>query len=137
MVRGVKRGDRAQASDKGLLRVTPGDAGKAVVLAAEGEIDLATGPRLRAALAELLERPEPVPVIVDLTDVRFLGSTGIAVLADAHWQACQLGIPLTVVAVPDGPVERTLRACGLHHYLGLHYDLDEALRAVGAKRPDE
>lgn len=128
----MKRAGRAQATDKGLLRITQGDAGKAVVLAVDGEIDLATGSRLRAALADLLERAEPVPVIVDLTDVRFLGSTGIAVLADAHWQAGQLGIPLTIVATPNGPVERTLRAAGLHHYLGLHHDLDAALHAVGA-----
>jgi anti-sigma B factor antagonist len=125
----VERDGLIETGDGG-LRITPVDAGPAVVLAAEGEVDLQTGPRLRAALARLLEQPDPVPVIVDLTAVHFLGSTGIAVLVDAHWQAVQLQVPLEVVVTADGAVHRTLRSAGVDHHLKLHHDVNTALREV-------
>jgi anti-anti-sigma factor len=118
------------ADEDGLLRITPVDAGGAVVVAAAGEVDLATGPKLRAAVAELLERPGPVPVVIDLTEVNFLGSTGIAVLVDAHWEAAQLHVPLKIVVTRDGPVHRTLRTTGVDHHLSLHHDLGAALRDI-------
>lgn len=114
------------------MRITPIGTHTAVVLAAAGEVDLATGPRLRAALAELLEKPDAVPVIADLTDVTFLGSTGIAVLVDAHWQAAQLDIPLKIIVSADGLVLRTLRTSGVDHLLSVHHDLDTALRELPA-----
>ncbi|HWN34769.1 MAG TPA: STAS domain-containing protein [Pseudonocardia sp.] len=120
------------ADDEGLLRITPVDAGGAVVVTAAGEVDLVTGPKLRAALAELLERPAPTPVVVDLTTVTFLGSTGIAVLVDAHWQAVQLPVPLKIVVTRDGPVHRTLRTTGVDHHLSLHHDVGAALRDIEA-----
>lgn len=113
-----------------LLEITSADTGEAVVLAATGEVDVHTGPRLRAALGELLERPDAGPVVLDLTEVTFLSSTGIAVLVDAHWQAAQLHVPLRVVVGADRPVHRTLRSAGVDHHLTLHHDVDTALRAV-------
>ncbi|HEY0573710.1 MAG TPA: anti-sigma factor antagonist [Pseudonocardia sp.] len=128
----MERDDLIEAGDDGLLRFTPVDAGSAIVLTSAGEVDLETGPRLRAALARLLERPDAVPIVVDLTDVTFLGSTGIAVLVDAHWQAVQLNIPLSIVVASDGAVHRTLRTAGVDRHLKLHHDLGAALREIGA-----
>jgi anti-sigma B factor antagonist len=126
----VESDDPAETGNEGLLRITPVDTGTAVVLAAAGEVDLDTGPRLRSALAGLLEQANPVPVVVDLTEVTFLGSTGIAVLVDAHWQAAQSHIPFTIVVTPDGPVHRTLKTAGVDHHLTLTHDLDTALRGT-------
>lgn len=120
--------DPVETGNQGLLKITPVETGTAVVLAAAGEVDLDTGPRLRSALSDLLEQAKPVPVVVDLTDVSFLGSTGIAVLVDAHWQAAQLHIPLTIVVAPEGPVHRTLRTAGVDRHLTLVHDVDAALR---------
>jgi anti-anti-sigma factor len=119
--------ERSELGDEDLLRITPVETGSAVVLSAAGEVDLETGPRLRAALADLLERDQPVPIVVDLSAVTFLGSTGIAVLVDAHWQAEQAKVPFTLVVVPEGPVHRTLRATGVDHHLTLRNDVASAL----------
>jgi anti-anti-sigma factor len=100
------------------------------VLTFAGEVDLAMGPRLRAALAELLERADATPIIIDLTRVTFLGSTGIAVLVDTHWQAGQLNIPLKIIVAADGLVLRTLRTSGVDHHLALHHDLATAVREL-------
>jgi anti-sigma B factor antagonist len=121
------------ADDEDLLRITPVDAGGAVVVTAAGEVDLASGPKLRAALSDLLEGPAPVPVVVDLTTVDFLGSTGIAVLVDAHWQAVQLHVPLKIVVVADGSVHRTLRTTGVDRHLALYHDVGTALRDIEAR----
>ena len=128
----MERDDLVEAGDDGLLRFNPVDTGAAIVLTSAGEVDLETGPRLRATLARLLERPDAVPIVVDLTDVTFLGSTGIAVLVDAHWQAVQLNIPLSIVVARDGAVHRTLRTTGVDSHLRLHHDVGTALRDIGA-----
>jgi anti-sigma B factor antagonist len=109
--------------DQQMLRVSRTELEGATAL-------LATGPRLRAELAALLERAEPKPVLVDLTEVTFLGSTGIAVLVDAHWQAVQVGTPLKVVVSRDGPVEQALRTSGVEQHLSVQHDLRSALDAL-------
>ncbi|HEY1973263.1 MAG TPA: STAS domain-containing protein [Pseudonocardia sp.] len=116
--------------DQQMLRVSRTELEGATALLATGEVDLATGPRLRAELAALLERAEPKPVLVDLTEVTFLGSTGIAVLVDAHWQAVQVGTPLKVVVSRDGPVEQALRTSGVEQHLSVQHDLRSALDAL-------
>jgi anti-sigma B factor antagonist len=127
----MQRGSPAEASDAA-LGIRPVGTGTAVVVAVAGEVDVVTGPRLRAALAELLEQPQAAPVIVDLTAVTFLGSTGIAVLVDAHWQAVQLHIPLKIVVAAGGTVLRALQATGVDHHLALHHDITAALRDIDA-----
>ena len=60
-----------------------------------GEIDMSSVGTLAQTLASL-SRTAP-SVVVDLADVRFLDSTGIAVLVIAHRRAVAAGQALTVV----------------------------------------
>jgi anti-sigma B factor antagonist len=55
---------------------------KVVVLAPQGEVDLATAPDLREMLIRLVSSGV-VRVIVDLADVTFIDSSGLGVLAAA------------------------------------------------------
>jgi len=51
------------------------------VLTLAGELDVATGPALRQALLDLLNKGEDVPdLTIDATQVTFVDSTGLAVL---------------------------------------------------------
>jgi anti-sigma B factor antagonist len=120
------------APDQEMLRVSRTPLDRVVAVLAAGEVDLATGPRLRAELAGLLEQVDAKPVVVDLTEVTFLGSTGIAVLVDAHWQAVQLGIPFKVVVRRDSPVEQALRTSGVEQHLSVAHDLNSAVNALAA-----
>ncbi|HVB07055.1 MAG TPA: STAS domain-containing protein [Acidimicrobiales bacterium] len=52
------------------------------VLALRGEIDLSSSPQLREALVRLQEEEPPV-VVLDLSDVTFLDSTGLGILIGA------------------------------------------------------
>ncbi|HVL85080.1 MAG TPA: STAS domain-containing protein [Pseudonocardia sp.] len=100
--------------------------GETLVLTVAGELDVATGPRLRAELADALEAPGAV-VVLDLTGVTFMGSTGIAVLVDADWQARQRGAQLRVVVDDTRAVVRPLDAAGIRRHLAAYADLDSAL----------
>lgn len=119
------RGD--DATDGQRLAVTGGDGQHGheeapeggVVLVVEGEIDVATGTKLRAALAAGLARPEVTVVIADLTAVTFMSSTGIAVLVDAHGEAEQAGKMLRLITGGNRVVLTPLRTTGVDAMLNL------------------
>lgn len=67
-----------------------------VVLAVTGEVDLLTADRLSRALAA--EVAEHALVVVDLTAVEFLSSTGLTALALANQSAVAAGHELRLVA---------------------------------------
>jgi anti-anti-sigma factor len=88
-------------------------AGSTVVLTVRGELDLRTVPTLRARLAEALATGHGA-VVVDLTGVAFMDSTGLATLLNALRRLTRAGRRL-VLTCGDGPVRRMLH---LTHLLG-------------------
>jgi anti-sigma B factor antagonist len=97
---------------------------------ATGEVDVLTAGRLRASVNKALREAENRPVVVDLTAVTFLGSHGLAALADAASTAQQRRDPLRVVVdvVDETPaVIRPLQITGLDGVLSLYYSVEEAL----------
>lgn len=95
---------------------------RVAVLAVTGELDLATAPRLEAALRRLAAR-RPRLVVIDLTGVVFLGSSGLAVLTAAG----TLGVVLRIVA--PGSLGRIFALTALDKVLHLHDTVEEALAA--------
>jgi len=100
----------------------------AVVVTVDGEIDVLTGPPFRKALADAFEH-DGRPVVTDLTRVKLLSSTGLAVLVDAHWHAQQRGRGLVLVADPGvHAVHLALQMAGIATLFTVVADLQEALR---------
>jgi anti-anti-sigma factor len=66
------------------------------VLRVDGALDLALAPKLRQ-LAERAARLRPAVLVIDLTDVTFLASAGMAELVRAH-RGRTVSAPLRVVA---------------------------------------
>lgn len=95
-----------------------------------GEVDLHTAPQLRAALSAAVKQASaPDAVVVDLTQVGFIDSTGLGELVGAH-KACQAqGSCLHLVAGHDR-VRRLLTLTGLDSVLSVHPDRAAALLAV-------
>jgi anti-anti-sigma factor len=83
-------------------------AGCSVVVAA-GELDIWTCPALRKALDAAADSARRL--IVDLTDVTFLDSSGVGVLLDARMRGRQRG-PVVLVGVA-GMVRRVLQISGV------------------------
>lgn len=66
-----------ELAERARLTVSADGGGLTVRLA--GELDIAGLPDVQPALDELLSR-EPQPVLIDLSELRFLDSSGVAVL---------------------------------------------------------
>lgn len=106
------------------LQVTRERRGDAEVVAVAGEIDMATVEQLRSAVRAAHEAG-PRLLVVDLTGVGFLASTGLSALVEAHELR---GKSLRVVA-DNRAVLRALGLVALDRLLVVHPTLDEALSA--------
>ena len=89
------------------LRIRTTDA--FVYVEVTGEIDVAVTPALRDRLHAVLERG---PLVLDLSGVDFLDSTGIGMLIGLLRRADRRGWSMTVVP-PHGAARRALDQCGV------------------------
>ncbi len=92
-----------------------------------GEVDVYSAPTLRERLAELLEATEP-DVIVNLTEVTFLDSTGIGTLVAALNRAVALGGTLLLVCDHERLL-KLFRITGLDSVFSIHPTVEAALAA--------
>jgi anti-sigma B factor antagonist len=84
---------------------------RGVVLALSGELDLSSAPELEQALTEA--KPEPGRrLLLDLSQLSFMDSTGVSVLVRAKQDAGANGW-LIAVRSPTGQVRRLLELVGL------------------------
>ena len=104
-------------------------SGTVAIVSASGDVDLLTAPQLEDAVAAALER-RPGNLIIDFSNVGFLGSAGMEVLINTH-KSLPPGVRLAVVA--DGPAtSRPLQIIGLADTLDVVPSLDAALAALTA-----
>lgn len=83
-------------------------------LAATGEIDAHTAPALAEAIAEC----EGDTVVLDLSGVEFVDSSGLRVLIEAHQTAADAGSTFQL-AHPSPAVTRLLEISGVSDYLNV------------------
>jgi anti-sigma B factor antagonist len=74
------------------------------LLEVEGELDIATAPRMIAALNEAFSDLS-LPLVVDLSKVVFMDSTGLALLMNARRRVVRRGQGFAILC-PDGPLSR-------------------------------
>ncbi|MEC3980927.1 STAS domain-containing protein [Amycolatopsis sp. H20-H5] len=94
----------------------------AVIVSLTGDIDLATAPELRKAAEEAL-RDRPRLLVLDLADVEFLASAGLAVLLAIQAQA--EGV-VRVVAASRATL-RPIELTGLDRQLAMFDSVEAAL----------
>jgi anti-sigma B factor antagonist len=87
------------------------DGGGAARLRLTGELDLSTAPQLTTAIEDLAAAGE-TRLLLDLTDLTFCDSTGMAVFVRGDNQAAADGGWLRLTGA-NGRVERVLRVTGL------------------------
>lgn len=100
----------------------------AVVLRVSGEVDSYTAPLLHERLDEVFAEAEGRAVVLDMSRVPFLASSGLSVLVEFHTRGEDQGTPLRVVA-PAGNVLRALRATTLNEMIELYATVPDALAA--------
>lgn len=116
---------RAKVSSE-LLRTRRDLVGDQIVVHVIGEIDLATAPQLDQELSEAAAAPGAQSVVVNLTQVGFLGAAGLTVLLAATRAGGEAGVPVVVVTSPGQPPHRTIITARLHTILALIDSLDQA-----------
>ncbi len=97
---------------------------RVVVVSVRGDVDALTAPRLSDEILNALSE-EPSAVIVDLSAVDFMASSGMAVLVSTQERVtptARFGV------VADGPgTSRPLKLMGLDSVISIHPTLDDAL----------
>ncbi|MEV4316741.1 STAS domain-containing protein [Actinocrispum sp. NPDC049592] len=97
----------------------------AIVVSVTGAVDLTTQGIFADAVADAL-RERATVVIIDLAEVTFMSSPGLAVLVDAHENAMRAH-KVVHVAIGTGVVKRSIEVTGLGEILSLVPDVQTAL----------
>jgi anti-sigma B factor antagonist len=98
------------------------------VLSVEGELDIATAPRLIAALNDTIANAVR-SVVVDLSLVAFMDSTGLALLINAHRRLTRRSKGFAVVC-PAGPLRRVFEITDMVDTLRVSPDRESAAQAA-------
>ena len=116
------------------LTVEIGHEQGCAIVTVVGEIDISTAPQLRERLFE--RAATGAPLVVDLGQVSFIDSVGLAVLVGTANRAAAHGGSLQV-ACGQPKIQELLRLTGLDRRIPLVRSLDEALqnRAATSANP--
>jgi anti-sigma B factor antagonist len=122
--------DQGPAQEQ-LMTVRTEDRDDVLILTVEGDVDGLTAPRLATAIADAFRALAGRPLVLDLTNVQFLGSTGLRTLRDsAHEAVHHQGLePLRVVVDHTRPVVRPIEIVGLDQILALYHTVKDAIVA--------
>ena len=115
------------------VTVTDAGDGRAVV-AASGELDIATAPQLVAAVAGLAP-PATTAIAIDLSGLTFIDSSGINALRATVRAAGSRGAG-AIVASPSERVQRVLDLVRIAEIVPLESSLEAAFERLGTDRLD-
>ena len=99
-----------------------------LVVELDGEIDLERAPKVRKTLLDCVARGSDV--LVDLSRVTYIDSSGIASLVEALQNAGKGGTGFGLVAVSPEAL-RVFELARLDKVFAIHPDIDAALAAAG------
>jgi len=96
----------------------------ALVASFSGEVDLEHSPAARRVLLECVDRGKKV--LVDLSEVEYIDSSGVASLVEAFQRARKNGLEFALVAVNEAP-RRVLELARLDKVFTIHETLADGL----------
>ena len=114
------------------LDVSHLEPGQLPLASVSGEVDVYSAPALRDGLSELLSTGSSV--IVDLTEVGFLDSTGLGALVAARKVAEDNGAQLPLVCVKER-ILKLFTITGLDGVFTIHGSVADAQQALAAADP--
>lgn len=106
------------------------------IVKAAGEIDLSNIDEVRSAIDSAIER-SPQGFVIDLSDVVYVDSAGVAVVISAYRRTVKVGGMLAVVRPVSSGVRRVLDLIGLRMLPGILVtdDLASAEEAMSTRTP--
>ena len=103
------------------------EAGVAVVTL-KGDVDLESSPKVRSALLDCVGMKRGV--LVDMSGVAYIDSSGVASLVEAYQTARKGGTPFALVEVSESAM-RVLELARLDKVFTIHATLADGLENVG------
>lgn len=98
----------------------------ACVIAFKGEVDLESSPEAREILLKCFENTEKV--LVDLSEVTYIDSSGVASLVEALQASKKAGSQFALVATSE-PTRRVLELARLDKVFTMYATVDEGINA--------
>jgi anti-sigma B factor antagonist len=114
-----------------LFAVTTEQVGQAAVVSVSGDVDLGTAPRFQDELARAVGENLGAGLVIDLTDITFIDSTGLNALVNAFERQRLAGSSLALVS-DDSRVAMMLEVTRLDRVLRRYATRDQALAAVAS-----
>ena len=87
--------------------------GKTLYVGLSGELDECCAVPVKTRLDELLQTPDIEKIVIELSQLSFMDSTGIGVLLGRYKRAISNGIPI-FVANPPKNVDKILKLSGIY-----------------------
>ncbi len=103
------------------------DADRSIV-EVSGDIDLYSSPSLRDTVLDLLRKRDQKSVIVNLSNVDYIDSSGVASLVEGLQEAKKRSARFILVGLKEGP-RRVLELTLLLNVFEVHATEDDALKA--------
>lgn len=97
------------------------------IVALEGDVDLESSPEARKAILGCVDKKKPV--LVDLSGVGYIDSSGVASLVESFQTARKGGLNFGLVSVSEGAL-RVLQLARLDKVFAIYGTLDEGLAGV-------
>lgn len=106
------------------MDITVSDQGAVKVVALSGEVDLSTSPKVRDRLLDCILGG--ASVVVNLADVTYIDSSGVASLVEAYQNAKSRNLKFALAEVGETPL-RVLKLARLDQVFIIHPTVDEAV----------
>jgi anti-sigma B factor antagonist len=110
------------------LSVSKTSAGDVPILAVSGEVDVYSAPALKDKIGELIQSGQTT-LIVDLSGVAFLDSTGLGALVEARAATNEAGGSLPIVCSQER-ILKLFTITGLDGVFTIHPDVGAAVAAL-------
>ncbi len=108
-----------------MMNVTTREAKGGCIVDASGEIDMQTSPRMREELRNLVAK-KPERIVVNLSDVKYIDSSGLATLVECLQSTRKTGSKLILTGMNDN-VRDIFDLSGLNRVFTIVDTEDEAL----------
>ncbi|MBD3291117.1 anti-sigma factor antagonist [candidate division KSB1 bacterium] len=99
----------------------------AVIINIKGDVDLYSSPQIRKVLLELIQKESPA-IFVDLQEVNYMDSSGVATLVEALQRAKKYGGRLFIYHL-QGAVQDVFELSRLDKVFQIYPDETEAMKA--------
>ena len=108
-----------------MMNVSTRTADGGRVVDVSGEIDMQSSPKMREELRQLVAQ-KPDRIVVNLSEVKYIDSSGLATLVECLQSTKKLGLPLVLIGMNDN-VRDIFELSGLNRVFSIMQTEAEAL----------